>query len=98
MANTVDTVQKKIQKTKFTAVADIITPSTDLAVRPINSSTGRNAASVTEFLKLGKCLGVTKSFENLSERNNTFYELIANDETRKIFPGGVSNFLVSDLH
>ena len=82
MGNIVVTVGNRIQYAVLTAINSIITPRIELAVRSISASSGRDAASVTANSELGERVGIIASFENVSERNNTFHELNTNDETR----------------
>ena len=77
--NIVDTVQDRIQNAILTTNNNTVTPRIELVVRLINASSGRDAASVTEILELGERIGITASFENVSERNITFHELSRND-------------------
>ena len=98
MVNIVDTVKDRIQKEILTTNDNIITPRIELAVMSTNALSGRDAASVTANLECEEHLGVTASFENISERNNAFHELSVNDETWRIIPGEVSDLSVSGTH
>ena len=98
MGNIVDTVEDKIQNANLTAVDNIITPRIELAVRSINAPSGRNAASLTSNSERGERIGITASFANVSERNNTFHELNANDETRENIPDEVKKLSVPGTH
>ena len=71
MGNIVDTVEDKNKKPIWTASVIIITLRIELAVRSLNASSARDAASITANSKREICIGITASFENLSERNNT---------------------------
>ena len=82
LGNIVDTVEDRIQNANLNAIDNIITPRIELAVRSVNVSSGRDAASITANSERGERIGITASFENVSERSNTFHELNANDETR----------------
>ena len=46
----------------------------------------RDAASVTKISECGEQEGITASFENASDRNETFHELTLNDEIRGHIP------------
>ena len=47
MNNIVDTVEDRIQNAILTAIDNIITPKIELAIRSINTSSGRDATSVS---------------------------------------------------
>ena len=47
MSNIVDTVEDRIQNAILTAIENIVAPKIELAVRSINASSGRDAASVS---------------------------------------------------
>ena len=98
MSNIVDTVEDRIQNEVLTAMDNNITPRIELAVRSINVSSGRDAARVTANSKGGERIGITASFENVSERNNTFHELNANDGTRGNIPFEVNELSVPRTH
>ena len=46
-----------------------------------NASSGLDANSVTSNSKRGEHIGITASLENVSDWNNIFHELNANDDT-----------------
>ena len=98
MGNFVDTVEDRIQNEILTAMDNNITTRINLAVRSKNVSSGRDAASVTANSECGERIGITASFENVSERNNTFHELNANDGTRGNIPVEVSELSVPRTH
>ena len=98
MGNIVDTVENRIQNVILTAVDNIITPRIELAVWSINASLGRDAHSITLNSERGERMGIAASFKNVSERNNTFHEFNANDETRGIIPDKISDFSVPGVH
>ena len=89
MGNFVDTVEHKIQNAILTAIENI-TPRIELAIRAINTSSGRDAVSVTSDSERGERIGIAVSFENSSERNSTFHDLNANDETGGNIPSELS--------
>ena len=91
MVNIVDTVEDRIQNAILTAIDHKITGRIGLAVRLSYASSGRDATSVTANPERGERMGVTASFENVSERSTTFHELNANDETLKNTPGETSD-------
>ena len=79
----------------MTAIDNIITPRIELAVRSTTASTEQDTTIVTANLDRVERAGITASFENVSERNNTNHELNANDETRQNIPYKVSEFLAT---
>ena len=52
----------------------------------MNASFGWDAACGTGNSECGEHIGITDSFKNVSDRNNAFHELKANDETRGNIP------------
>ena len=83
MSNFVDTVEDRIHNSILATIDNIITPRIELAVSSINASSGRDAASGTANSERGERVGTTDTFENISEKSNTFHELSANNETRR---------------
>ena len=81
MGNIVDTVEDGIQNAILTEIDSNITLRMELAVRSTNASSGREATSVTANSERGELIGITASSENVSEGNNTFHDINANDET-----------------
>ena len=78
----VDTVEDRIQNAIWTAIDSIITPKIELVIRSMNASSGRDATSVMASSECGEQIGITAPLENVSEKNDTLYVLIINDETR----------------
>ena len=83
MDNIVDTVADRIQNKSLAANDIIITPRIHFAIRSINAYSGRDTGSVTASSERGQHIENTASFENVSDRINTFNELNAIDETRR---------------
>ena len=83
IVNVVDTVEIKIQNAFLAAVFNIITPRIELAVMPMNASSGRDFAIVFANLERGEQLGIISSTENASDWNNIFHELNLTDETQE---------------
>ena len=81
-----------------TAIDKYITPRIDLAVRSKNVSSGRDAASVTPNSEGGEHTRITASFENVSDRDNTFHELPSIDETRGNISDEVRQLSVPRTH
>ena len=98
MGNIDDTVEDKIQDASLTAIDNIVTPRIELAVRSIYASSGRDGTSITTNSQCAESIGVTASFEIVSERNNTFHELNTNDETRGNIPDKLSDLSVPKTH
>ena len=94
----VDTVEDRIQNAIVTAMDSIITPKTEVAIRSINASSGRDATSAMVTSERGEHIGVTAPFENVSERNLTLHVFNTNDETQNNFPDEVSELSVSGAH
>ena len=98
MGNIVGKVEGRIRNAILTEIDNIVTPwieLAELAVRLINASFGGDASSVMGNSERGERIGSSAFFENVSERNNTFHELSANDETRRNVPEEVSELLAS---
>ena len=77
----VDTVEDRIQNTILTAIDSISTPKIESTIRSINASSGRDATSVTANSERGERVGLTASFELVSERIYTLHVLNTDDET-----------------
>ena len=89
MSDVVDTVEDRIQNAILPAIENIVAPKIELAIRSINASSGRDAASVTANSERGERVGINTSFENASE-NNILHVSNVNDETRQDIPDEVS--------
>ena len=98
MGNIVDTVESGIQNAILTANDSLITPKIEIAVRSINYSSRQDATSVTANSERGERVGITASFENVSEKNNTQHVLNMNDGTRNNIPDEVNEFSVPGTH
>ena len=83
-------VEDRIQNTILTAIDSIVAHKIELAIRSINSSSGRDATSVAENSELGEQIGITTPFENASGDNTVSHISNVNDETRNNFPDEVS--------
>ena len=81
MNNIVDTVEDRIQNAILTAVDNIIMPKIELAVRSVNTSSGRDVTSAGANSERGEHVGVDISFENASGNGKTLRASILNDET-----------------
>ena len=96
MSNIVDTVEDRIQKAILTAIENIVAPKIELAIRSINTSSGRDATSVSANSERREHVRISTSFENASENNDTLGVSNANDETRQNIPDEVSELSVSE--
>ena len=98
MSSIVDTVEDRIQNAILTAIDNIVAPKTELAIRSINASSGRDATSVSANSERRERVGNITSFENASENNNTLGVSNVNDETRHNIPDEVSELSVPETH
>ena len=98
MGNIFETVEDRTQNSILTAIDNNIAPRIELAVRSKKEFPEREAASVTANSELGEQFGITACFENVSDKNNMFHGLNANDETRGNILDEVSEFLVVKTH
>ena len=96
MSNIVDTVEDRIQNASLTAIENIVAPKTELAIRSINESSGRDVTSVTANSERGERVGIDASVENASENNNTLRVPNVNDETRLNIPDEVNELSVPE--
>ena len=86
MSNTVDAVQDSIQNANLTTVDSLVSPEIELAIKPINASSGHDAASFTANSECGEDVGFIVAFGNASGNNNVLQVSDVNDETRKNIP------------
>ena len=98
MGNIVNIVEERIQNAILATIDSIITTKIELAIRPINASSGRDATSVMAYSERGEHIGISAPFENVSERNNTLHVFNTNDETRINIPDEVSELSVPETH
>ena len=98
MSNNIDTVEDRIQNAILTAIDKIVAPKIELAIRSINSSSGRDVTSLSANSERREHVGINASFENASGNNNTLGVSIVNDETRQNIPDEVSELSVSETH
>ena len=82
----VDTVEDKIQNAVLTVIDSIITPKIELAFRSITAFSGRDATSVMVSSERGEHIGITATFGNISQSNNTAHVFNTNDDTRNNIP------------
>ena len=94
MSNIVDTVEDRIQNAILTAIENIVAPKIELAIRSINASSGRDAASVSANSERRERVGINASFENASKNNDTLDTSSVNDETPRNSPDEVSELSV----
>ena len=98
MNNIVDTVEDRIQNATLTAIDNIVTPKTELAIRSINASSGRDATSVSANSERRERVGINASFENTSKNNDTLDVSNVNDETRHNIPDEICGLSVPETH
>ena len=83
MNNIVETVEDRIQNAILTAIDNIVAPKIELAIRSINTSSGRDVTSVSANSERREHAGNNAFFENVSENNNKLNTTNENDETRQ---------------
>ena len=86
VGNIVDTFEDRIKNAILNAIDSIIAPKIELLVKSFTASSEQDATSDTVNSERGERVGLIPLFENVSERNNTFYELNTNDETQNNIP------------
>ena len=96
MNNFVVMVEDRIQNAILTAVDNIIMPKIELAVRSVNTSSGRDVTSVGANSERGEHVGLNASFENASGSDKTLRASILNDETRNNILHEVSDLSVPE--
>ena len=96
LSNIVDTVEDRIQNEILTAIDNIVAPKTELAIRSINASSGRDAASMMTNSESGEHAGINVSFENASGNNKVQQVPYGNDVTRNDIPDEVSELSVPE--
>ena len=94
MGNFVDTDEGGIQNAYLTAIYSNFTPKLELEFTSISSSSGRDATSVMANSDRREHIGISASFENVSEKNNTLHVIITNDENRNVISDKVSELSV----
>ena len=98
MNNIIDTVEDRIQNAILTAIDNIVAPEIELAIRSINSSSGRDVTSVSANSERREHVGINASLENASRNNDTLDVSNVNDETRHNIPDEVSGLSVPETH
>ena len=81
LGNIADTVKDRSKDAICNAIGRFNTTSIELASRSLISSSERGNASMTANPQQGERRDNNASFENVSELNNTFHEVNANEET-----------------
>ena len=95
LTNIVETVEDRIQNAILTAIDNIVAPKTDLAMRSINISSGRDVTSVSANSERREHAGINAFFENASESNNKLNTANENDGTRRNIHDEVSELSVT---
>ena len=98
MNNIVGTVEDRIQNAILTAIDNIVPPKVELAIRSINTSSGRDVTSVSANSERREHAGINAFFENASENNNKLNTTNGNDETRQNIHDEVSELSVPGTH
>ena len=98
MNKIIDTVEDRIQNAILTAIDNIVAPKIELAIRPINASSGRDVTSVSANSERKERVELNASFENASRNNDTLDVSNVNDETRHNIPEEVSELSVPETH
>ena len=98
MNNIVETVEDRIQNAILTAIDNIVAPKNELAIRSINTSSGRDGTSVSANSERSEHAGINAFFENASENNNKLNTTNENDETRQNIHDEVSELSVPGTH
>ena len=98
MNNIVETVEDRIQNAILTAIDNIVAPQIELAIRSINTSSGRDVTSVSANSERREHAGINAFFENASENNNKLNTTNENDETRQNIHDEVSELSVPGTH
>ena len=97
-SNIVDTVEDRIQNAILTAIDNNVAPEIELAIRSINTSSGRDVSIVTANSERGDYVGINTSSENASGNNNTLHVSNVKDETRHNIAEEVSELSVPETH
>ena len=98
MNNIVETVEDRIQNAILTDKDNIVAPKIELAIRSINTSSGRDVTSVSANSERRENAGMNAFFENASENNNKLNTTNENDETRRNIHDEVSELSVPGTH
>ena len=98
MNNIVETVEDRIQNAILTAIDNIFAPKIELAIRSVNTSSGRDVTSVSANSERREHAGINAFFENASENNNKLNTTNENDETRQNIHDEVSELSVPGTH
>ena len=98
MGNFVETVGDRIQNAMLAAIDSFDAPKIEFAIRSINASSLQDTTSVTANSENGEHIGISASFENVSEKNNTLHVFNTNDETPYNIPDEVSELSVPGTH
>ena len=96
--NIVETVEDRIQNAILTAIDSIVAPKIELAIKSINTSSGRDMASVSANSERREHAGINAFFQNASENNNKLNTTNENDETRHNIHDEVSEMSVPGTH
>ena len=98
MNKIVETVEDRIQNATLTAIDNIVAPKIELAIRSMNTSSGRDVTSVSAISERREHAGINAFFENASENNNKLNTTNEKDETRRNIHDEVSELSVPGTH
>ena len=82
----------------MTAIDNIVAPKSELAIRSINASSGRDVTSVSANSERREHVSINIPFENASGNNDTLGVSKVNDETRHNITDEVIDFSVPEAH
>ena len=80
--NSVDTIEDRIQYAILTAIDSIIDPEVELGNSSMNACSGQDATSVTANSECEEHKGITATFEEVSEGNDSIHVCSTIDETQ----------------
>ena len=96
MNNIVDTAEDRLQTAILTAFDNIVVSKIELAIRSMDASSGRYAASVAANSECREHVGINGSFENAPGNNNIQQASNGNDEIRNKISDEVSELSVPE--
>ena len=91
-------VANRFRNAILAAVSKIITPKNESALKLVNASFGRDAASLVAGSERDELAGTIRSSAHGSSWNTTSHELSLNDGTRGYLADKVCEFLVPRTH
>ena len=98
MNNIVDTVEDRIQHAILTAIDNIVAPKIEMAIRSINTTSGRDVTSVLMDSERREHAGIITPRGSASGDNDTQAVSEINDEARHNIQGDISILSVPETH